>query len=132
MDKLGKRLEEVFLERFDAPLPENLNDAHSMIIVAGEFDASSKRIVEYLAQEHGLNINTAFFDVFEENCEQLLAIDWLMDQREVVERSESKTKLSWSGLWYANADDGPSRSWENMRKFGSPRRRWGSCLFEKS
>lgn len=89
-----------------------------MIIVAGEFDASSKRIVEYLAQEHGLNINTAFFDVFEENWEQLLATDWLMDQREVVERSERKTKLSWSGLWYANADDGPSRSWEDMRKFG--------------
>ena len=63
IDKLGTRLETVFRERFDAPLPENLNGTHSMVIVASEFDASSKRIVEYLAEEHDLSINTAFFNV---------------------------------------------------------------------
>ncbi len=71
MEKLDKRLETAFLERFGAPLPETLNGNHSMVIVASEFDASSKRIVEYLAEEHGVSINTAFFTVFEENGEQL-------------------------------------------------------------
>lgn len=119
MDKLGQRLETAFHERFDTPLPENLNGNHSMVIVASEFDASSKRIVEYLAQEHGVSINTAFFDVFEENGQQLLATDWLMDQQVVVERAESRKKLPWTGYYYVNAGHDPNfRSWDDMREFG--------------
>lgn len=118
MDKLGQRLEVAFQERFNSPLPETLNGNHSMVIVASEFDASSKRIVEYLAEEHGVSINTAFFNVFEENGQQMLTTDWLMDQQEVVERSESKKKLPWTGYWYANVGEGPHRSWEDMRKYG--------------
>lgn len=117
-DKLGRRLEDAFRERFDTPLPENLNDSHTMLIVASEFDASSKRIVEYLAQTHDVSINTAFFNVFEENGQQLLATDWLMDQQEVRERYESKKKIPWSGQWYANVGEGPHRLWEDMQKYG--------------
>ncbi|MCZ6847159.1 MAG: hypothetical protein O7F69_14790 [Alphaproteobacteria bacterium] len=119
IDKLGSRLDEVFLERFDTPLPETLNGSHSMLIVASEFDASSKRIVEYLAQEHGVSINTAFFNVFEENGQQLLATDWLMDQQEVVDRAEGKKKAPWTGLFYVNAGHDPDvRDWEDMRRYG--------------
>lgn len=118
LNKLGQQLESAFSERFDAPLPEVLNGSHSIVIVAGEFDASSKRIVEYLAEEHGLNINTAFFNLFDDSGEQFLATDWLMDQQAVVERSDSKTKAPWSGLWYANVGEGKSRTWADMRKFG--------------
>jgi hypothetical protein len=119
MDKLDRRLEAAFLERFDTPLPETLNGGHSMVIVASEFDAPSKRIVEYLAQEHGVSINTAFFKVFEEGGQQLLATDWLMDQQEVVDRAESKKKLPWTGIYYVNAGHNPSkRDWEDMRRFG--------------
>lgn len=119
IEKLQCRLEEAFRERFDTPLPETLNGNHSMVIVAGEFDASSKRIVEYLALEYGVSINTAFFAVFEENGQQLLATDWLMDQQEVMERAESKKKLPWTGYYYVNAGHDPnSRDWEDMREFG--------------
>lgn len=118
-DKLGRRLEEVFRERFDTPLPENLNNSHTMVIVASEFDASSKRIVEYLAEKHDVSINTAFFNVFEENGQQFLATDWLMDQQEVVDRAESRKKLPWTGLYYVNAGDDPNvRDWEDMRRYG--------------
>jgi hypothetical protein len=41
-----------------------------------------------------------------------------MDQEEVVERSESKKKAPWTGIWYTNVGDGSSRSWEDMRKYG--------------
>lgn len=115
---LGQRLETAFLDRFDSPLPETLNGNHSMVIVASEFDASSKRIVEYLAQEHGVSINTAFFNFFESNGEQFLTTDWLMDQQQVSERADSKKKLPWTGLWYANVSEGPHRSWEDMRNYG--------------
>jgi len=117
-EKLGKSLERAFLDRFDAPPPEILNVSHSMVIVASEFDASSKRIVEYLAKEYGVGINTVFFNVFGVEESQFLATDWLMDQQEVVERSESRKKLPWSGLWYANVGEGPHRTWEDMRRFG--------------
>jgi hypothetical protein len=118
MAKLGRPLEEAFRERFDAELPETLNGNHTMVVVASELDASSKRIVEYLAEVHGVGINTAFFRTFEDEGQQFLATDWLMDQQEVRERSESKKRPPWSGLWYANVGEGPHRSWEDMRKYG--------------
>jgi hypothetical protein len=39
---------------------------------------ASSRIVEYLAETHGIAINTAFFSTFEHNGETLLATDWLL------------------------------------------------------
>ena len=65
LERFGRPLETVFAEKYDAPLPDNLNSNHSMLVVASELDASSRRIVEYLSQAHGLNINTAFFTVFD-------------------------------------------------------------------
>ena len=118
-DKLNVSLNDAFRERFDAPLPEKLNSNHSMLIVASEFDSSSERIVKYLANSYDVAINTAFFNVFEEDGEQLLATDWLMDQQQVVERSKSKEKAPWTGYYYVNSgDDSGVRSWEDMREFG--------------
>jgi hypothetical protein len=107
----------LYRERFGAPLPENLNANHNLLIVAGSLDSSSERIVKYLA-DCGISINTAFFNFFVDAGQEYLTADWLMDQQEVVERSESKKKSPWTGIWYANAGDGPSRSWEDMRKYG--------------
>jgi len=116
--KIGKSLNEAFLMHFDSPPPETLNTNHRMVIVASELDASSKRIVEYLAREYDIGINTTFFNIFGEGDNCFLATDWLMDQQEVAERSESRKKLPWSGYWYANVGDGPHRSWDDMRKYG--------------
>lgn len=119
MLKLGERLEVAFQRQFDSPLPEDLNGGHSMVIVASEFDASSKRIVAYLAEEYDVSINTAFFDVFELDGKQLLATEWLMDQQEVIERAEGRRKLPWTGYFYVNSGHDPSvRDWEDMREFG--------------
>lgn len=118
LSRLGQRLELAFEQRFHVALPETLNNSHSLVIVAGEFDAPSRRIVEYLAEVHDIAINTAFFTTFEHNGEMLLATDWLLDQEEVTERAESKAKAPWSGLWYVNVGDGESRAWEDMRRYG--------------
>jgi hypothetical protein len=113
----GKSLSILFREYFDAPLPEQLNSDHNLIIVAGSLDLSSQRIVEYLAQS-GISINTALFNFFDDEGQEYLTADWLMDQQEVQDRSESKTKIPWTGVWYANVGDGTHRSWKDMRKFG--------------
>jgi hypothetical protein len=117
-EKLGKSLGAAFFERFDAPLPEVLNTSHRMLIVASELDPSSKRIVEYLAQQYDVGINTVFFSVFGDGQNVFLATDWLMDQQEVTERSQNRKKLPWAGLWYVNVGEGPHRSWDDMRKYG--------------
>ena len=117
--KLKKPLGDAFKQHFEESLPENLNGNHNMIIVASEYDASSDRIVKYLANEHGVAINTTFFSIFEENGEILLSTDWLMDQQQVVERAESKRKAPWTGYYYVNAGHDPDvRDWEDMREFG--------------
>jgi hypothetical protein len=116
--KLGRPLEAVFQQRFGIPLPDALNDSHTLVIVASEFDASSRRIVEYLAEQHGIAINTVFFTTFEHDGETLLATDWLLDQEEVTQRAESKAKAPWSGLWYCNVGHSEHRSWDDMRRYG--------------
>ena len=91
---LGKNLDAAFHERFKTTLPETLNESHTMVIIASAFDASSERIVRYLSETHDIAINTAFFTVFDDNGQTLLATDWLLDQTEVAERSEAKAKVS--------------------------------------
>lgn len=107
-----------FERRFDQAVPEPLNASHSMVIVASALDAASQRIVEYLSQTHGVGINTAFFTVFADGESQFLSANWLMDQSDVVERTERRVRAPWSGVWYVNAGEGPHRSWEDMRRFG--------------
>jgi len=48
-------------DAFGIEVPEDLNGAHNMVIVASELDPSSKRIVEYLSKVHDVGINTLFF-----------------------------------------------------------------------
>ena len=47
------------------------------------------RIVQYLAEEHGVAINTIFFYIFEHEGQTFLSTDWLLDQGEVVEQAAS-------------------------------------------
>lgn len=115
---LGARLVTAFRERFGEGIPERLNATHSMLIVASELDAASRRIVEYLSEEHGLAINTVFFNVFEAEGREWLTTDFLLDQSEVEERSERKVRAPWSGYYFVNAGIGEHRSWEDMKRYG--------------
>jgi hypothetical protein len=114
---LKRDLELAFKEKFETALPEMLNESHTMVIVASRFDSSSQRIVRYLSEMYDIAINTAFFSVFEDNGSTLFATEWLLDQSEVVERSEAKAKAPWSGLWYVNVGEGPYRSWVDMQHY---------------
>lgn len=109
---------DAFQRKFGAFPPEPLNTSHSMIIVASALDPASERIVEYLSQEHEIGINTAFFTIFADGNRQYLSADWLMDQEEVVERTERKVRAPWTGFKFVNCGDGPHRSWEDMRRYG--------------
>lgn len=92
-----------FRDQFGDVIPERLNGSHMMLIVASELDAASKRIVEYLSEEHGVSINTAFFNIFSDGNNKWLTTDFLLDQSEVEERSDRKIRPPWSGFYYVNA-----------------------------
>lgn len=115
---LGSRLVTAFRERFGDSIPERLNASHSMLIVASELDAASRRIVEYLSEEHGVAINTVFFNVFEADGREWLTTDFLLDQEAVEERSERKVRAPWSGYFFVNAGLGEHRSWTDMKRYG--------------
>lgn len=115
---LSQRLVTAYREHFGEMIPDRLNASHSMLIVASELDPASRRIVEYLSEEHGVAINTVFFNVFEPNGQEWLTTDFLLDQEEVEERSERKVRPPWSGYFFANAGLNENRSWDDYRRYG--------------
>jgi len=57
-------LEQAFREKFDADLPEVVNENHRMYIVASAPDPSTERILEYLSETYRVDINFASFNYF--------------------------------------------------------------------
>lgn len=111
-------IQSLYRNHFGDDLPDQLNNHHSMLIVASVLDESTRRIVEYLSEQHGVPINTVFFEVFEADGQEWLATNFLLDQEEVKERTERKTSLPWSGFYFVNNGEGQHRSWKDMVKYG--------------
>lgn len=115
---LDKSLPVAFSERFDAPLPDNINKSHSMVVVASTLDDASERIVQYLTDEYRVNINVAFFTFFGGDGQEYLGRAWLQDPEQVQEISESRTRGPWSGYYFVNVGEGEHRNWEDNREYG--------------
>jgi len=115
---LKRPIREAFFDRFESDFPDEINNSHSIVIVASELDASSERIVQYLSSEYKININCIFFDFFKDQNNEYLGRSWLMDPEEVSERSITNKTAPWSGLYYVNVGDGEFRSWEDCAEYG--------------
>ena len=114
----GRALNEIYREKFSTSPPDTLNATHQMMIVAGSMDEATKRIVEYLSEEHDVGINVSFFDVFEQDGVQWLTTDTLLEQEEVVERATRKARAPWSGFWYVTAGAESDVPWADLRDLG--------------
>lgn len=95
--------EQVFREKFQAELPDVLNERHRMYIVASSLDSATERIVRYLSETHDVDINVATFAYFKTGEGELLGRSLLLNETEVQIRAESKSKRK------------PPRSWEELR-----------------
>lgn len=119
----GRSFSDDFRDRFDRDLDEgDLNQAHQLVIVAGALDAASERIVTYL-NERSISINVLCFQVFEADDGLLLSRAWLLDPVEaqsatVAPRNAKESTENWNGEYYACFGSGPSRSWEEARRYG--------------
>ncbi len=58
-------LESAFRDKFNADLPEVINDRHAMRVAASEIDDSTERIIRYLSESYGLDINAVRFQFFQ-------------------------------------------------------------------
>ena len=84
----------VFRERFEAELPDELNQGHRCLIVSESVDASTDRIVRYLA-EIGVPINVATVQHFEDaNGKELLAQVYLIEPEAVQPRARRTSAKS--------------------------------------
>ena len=87
----GKSLEEAFSERFGSDLPEFVNQAHRMYIVASSLDPATERIVGYLSENYGVDINVATFGYFKSGNEEFVGRSMLIDEEVVQVRAESRS-----------------------------------------
>ena len=98
-----RSLEESFREKFRVDLPEVINERHRMYIVASSLDSATERIVKYLSETHGLDINIATFAYFKTLHGELLGRSLLLDEAAVQTRAETTSKRK------------PPRSMEELR-----------------
>jgi hypothetical protein len=123
-------IDAAFCRRFGLKsMPEELNERHELVIVGSTFDADTERIVTYLSDTHGVNINAVFFRVFKDGDREYLTRAWLREPDSSGSspsvgssptRSVSSPKADWNGEYYVSFGDigGPGRSWEDAVKYG--------------
>ena len=75
----GLSFESTFAARFGDSPPEVLNEQHHLVIVASDFDPGTERIVQYLANDFHVPVNTLIFRHFEDDDRQYLTRIWVVD-----------------------------------------------------
>lgn len=62
---LNQPFANAFQNRFLKDLPESLNTNHKIVVVASRIDQKSERIISYLSNTYGVNINAVTFQYFQ-------------------------------------------------------------------
>jgi hypothetical protein len=90
-DYLATGFETAFRTHFGTDPPETLNGDHRVLVVGAEIDSSSERIIRYLSDAHGVNINAATFQYFQQaDGPELLARVFLIEPSEVELKTRTK------------------------------------------
>ncbi len=84
-EHLGKPFAEAFQSAFGPEPPEVVNETQRMYIVASSLDASTQRIIEYLADAQ-VDINAATFSYFNVAGSEFVARSMLLDDEDVSRR----------------------------------------------
>lgn len=128
-DEPGLSIDEAFCRHFRVKaMPEELNERHELVIIGSSFDADTERIVTYLSEVHGVDINALFFRVFKDGEREYLTRAWLREPEDPAvssspvssARSGSSPKGDWNGEYYVSFGDldNDGRSWEDAVKYG--------------
>ena len=136
----GKGLGEAFRDKYGEDLPEFVNQAHRIYIVASSLDSATERIIEYLSETHGVDINAATFTYFKTpDGNEMIGRSMLLDEEVVERRAETgggpkrRTSLTQSELRDIAERNGVKDLWdkavEAFRSMSQQRNRSKSSLF---
>jgi len=83
--------EDAFQRHFGSDLPESLNNSHRMLIVASRIDPSSERIIKYLSDSYGVDLNAVTFQYFKAaDGTELIARFFLIEPSQVEYKTRTK------------------------------------------
>jgi len=113
-------------EFIDADI-ENLNKSQRIILASRQFNSEVISAVIWL-REFGVNIQCTRLAPFLDTDNQLFitpeTIIPLPEAKDYIERKEKKQRSStqeqreWTGYWFVNVGEGPTRNWQDNVKFG--------------
>ena len=113
-----KSINDALQERFGR-VPDSLNSSHRLIIVAGSLDPSTERILTYLIEAYGVEINAVFFRIFEDDEHRYLTRAWLSEPATLPAETLSRTGGGeWNGEFYVSFGVGLHGRWPDAKKYG--------------
>ena len=115
----SESLDSAFQERFERPLPDDLNLNHRSLVVAESIDASTERIVRYLSNMN-VPINVATIQHFKDESERsILAQVYLIEPEEAEAKSQTTSsrvrRETVSGLQALADENGIGELYAQMR-----------------
>lgn len=110
-------LDQAYRKRYGVDLdPENFHQTVKMVIVASKMDDSTERIIRYLRDMYGVDINILFFQVFAHGNQRLISRAWFEEDVE-EQRPDTKVAGAWNGEYYVSY--GPEeRTWTDAQRYG--------------
>jgi hypothetical protein len=91
----GADLSSDFTSHFDVDLPDAVNTAHHLVVVATGLDVSTEQIVEYV-RGFGVPINVLFFQYLRDGDREYPARSWLGEPNDLASR-KGRTRSRRSG-----------------------------------
>jgi hypothetical protein len=111
--------ESAFTDHFEAEIPEALNTAHQLVVVATGMDRSTEQIVEYV-RGYEVPINVLFFEYLDDDGRGYLARSWLADpELEAPSKSGTKKQAPWNEVdFFVAVGENNERNWDDMVQYG--------------
>jgi hypothetical protein len=133
----GETLAAAFQSKFRSDLPEVLNEHHAMLVVASEVDDSTERIIRYLSETYGVDINAVRFQFFQaQDGREFLVRTFAVAPREVeenIKRGPSKRTTKTTQKDFLGAvDENGKAVFEKLLEFAQSRAmpiQWGTRGF---
>ena len=116
-EAIPKGINDALQERFNG-IPDELNASHRLVIVASELDPSTERIVLYLQEEYGVEINVVLFRAFQDEDRRYLTRAWLSDPVVLSTDPRPVSKGEWNGEFYVSFGEGDHRRWNDAKRYG--------------
>jgi len=115
----GEDFDSAFTSHFEADLPETINTAHHLVVVATGMNVSTEQIVDYV-RGFGVPINVLFFEYLRDGDREYLARSWLTDpDLETLSGASGKKQAPWNGRdFFVAVGENQHRDWDDMRQYG--------------